>query len=173
MKKLPIPNAYKCIQQRCHSAYHDCHNLKKKRTLFCIVYTFSIQASCGIGDMPSGAACGDSVHNLFRISVIQDLTRLLSNANAQMTSEEGSHWLIESPTMFHILITRPPEICVNLVFKHIHATISYFLVSNLLIWSFINVTPCPLVLLSFLREKTKYINIVITIQYHLSVLESF
>ena len=25
----------------------------------------------------------------------------------------------------HLLITRPPEICVNLVFKHIHAASSY------------------------------------------------
>ena len=25
----------------------------------------------------------------------------------------------------HLLITRPPEICVNLVFKHIHAVSSY------------------------------------------------
>ena len=37
-----------------------------------------------------------------------------------MASGQGSHWLIESPTV-HLLIARPPEICVNLVFKHIQA----------------------------------------------------
>ena len=40
---------------------------------------------------------------------------------AQMTSGQGSHWLIESPNFFHLCVTRSPEICVNLVFKHIHA----------------------------------------------------
>ena len=31
-----------------------------------------------------------------------DLTRLPSKAKAQMTSGQGSHWLIESSTMFHL-----------------------------------------------------------------------
>ena len=31
----------------------------------------------------------------------------------------------------HLLITRPPEICVNLIFKHIHAASSYTSVDNL------------------------------------------
>ena len=38
-----------------------------------------------------------------------------------MASGQGSHWLIESPKMF----IYPPEICVNLVFKNIHAASSY------------------------------------------------
>ena len=51
---------------------------------------------------------------------MRDLTRLPSKAKAQMASGQGSHWLIESPTYFHLCVTRCPEICVNLVFKHIH-----------------------------------------------------
>ena len=43
----------------------------------------------------------------------------------KMASGQGSHWLIESPTIFYQCVTRPPEICVNLVFKHIHAASSY------------------------------------------------
>ena len=51
--------------------------------------------------------------------------------------KEMFHWLIESPTMsvlpgthlysiYGIIgLTRSPEICVNLVFKHIHAASSY------------------------------------------------
>ena len=35
-----------------------------------------------------------------------------------MASGQGSHWLIESPTIFNLFVTDPPEICVNLVFKH-------------------------------------------------------
>ena len=35
------------------------------------------------------------------------------------------HRLIQSPTCF-ICVTRPPEICVNVVCKHIHAVSSYY-----------------------------------------------
>ena len=35
------------------------------------------------------------------------------------------HWLIVSRTLFHLCVTRPPEICVNFVFKHIHAASIY------------------------------------------------
>ena len=46
--------------------------------------------------------------------------------NARMASgQEGSHWLIESPTLVHLRVTRPSEISVNFVFKHIHAFIIY------------------------------------------------
>ena len=45
----------------------------------------------------------------------QDLTRL--PAKAQMPSGKGSSWFIESPNIFHLRVTRPPEICVNLVFN--------------------------------------------------------
>ena len=38
-----------------------------------------------------------------------------------MASGQGIHWLIESPTCFHVCVARPPEICIILVFKHIHA----------------------------------------------------
>ena len=72
--------------------------------------------------------------------------------------------------IFNLCVIHPPEICVNLVFKHIFAASSctiyikkfhslivlceneYFLISNLH-GSFTNVTSCHLVLLSFLSEK--------------------
>ena len=37
-----------------------------------------------------------------------------------MASGQGSHWFIESPTIFHLCVTRPSEMFVNFVFKHIH-----------------------------------------------------
>ena len=42
-----------------------------------------------------------------------------------MASGQRSHWLVESLKMFNICVIRPPEICVNLVFKHIHGASSY------------------------------------------------
>ena len=39
-------------------------------------------------------------------------------------SGQGSCWLIESPTLL-ICVICPPEICVNLDFKHIHIASSY------------------------------------------------
>ena len=39
----------------------------------------------------------------------------------------------------HLLITRPPEICVNLVFKHIHAASSYTICRQ-----FVPFVYCPL-----------------------------
>ena len=39
----------------------------------------------------------------------------IAKAKFQVASGPGSHWLIDSPA------TRPPDICVNLVLKHIHA----------------------------------------------------
>ena len=39
----------------------------------------------------------------------------------------------------HLLITRPPEICVNLVFKHIHAASSYTICGQ-----FVPFIYCPL-----------------------------
>ena len=41
-----------------------------------------------------------------------------------MASRQRSHWLIGSPKFFHLCATYLPEICVNLVFKHIHAASS-------------------------------------------------
>ena len=52
-------------------------------------------------------------------------SRLPSTTKAQMASGQGSHWLIKSPAIFHLCVTCPPEICVNFVFKHIHAASSY------------------------------------------------
>ena len=57
-----------------------------------------------------------------------DLTRyksLPSKPKAHVASGQGSHWLIESPKQFYFCVICPPEICVNLVLKHIHADSSY------------------------------------------------
>ena len=40
-----------------------------------------------------------------------------------MANGEGRHWLMESPTIVHICVSRPSEIFVNVVFKHIHGAI--------------------------------------------------
>ena len=56
-----------------------------------------------------------------KIYLYTDLTRLPSNAKVQVASGQGSHWLIESPTICHLCITRPSEIFVNFVFNIIHA----------------------------------------------------
>ena len=39
---------------------------------------------------------------------------------------DGVNMIVQKPNVnLHLLIARPPEICVNLVFKHIHAARSY------------------------------------------------
>ena len=40
--------------------------------------------------------------------------------------------------MFYLCVIRPPEICVNLVFKHIHAASSYTICR-----SFVPFVDCP------------------------------
>ena len=37
-----------------------------------------------------------------------------------MASGQGSHWLTESAKLFNLCVISPPEICVNLLFIHIH-----------------------------------------------------
>ena len=40
-----------------------------------------------------------------------------------MASGQGSHWLIESPTiLYHLCVARPYQISVNSIFKHVHTT---------------------------------------------------
>ena len=39
------------------------------------------------------------------------LTRLPFKAKAQMASGQGNRLLIESPTIFHLCVTCPPEMC--------------------------------------------------------------
>ena len=60
------------------------------------------------------------------IEDLTNLTRLPDKEKAQMASGQESHWVIASPTFFHLCATRPPEICVNLGSKHIHAASSNF-----------------------------------------------
>ena len=61
--------------------------------------------------------------------LLQDLTRDLTRFAIQAKGPDGK-WT-RKPLAYresnnvHLLITRPPEICVNLVFKHIHAASSY------------------------------------------------
>ena len=57
-----------------------------------------------------------------------------------MASGQGSHWLIEIPTFVRLCVTRPPEVCVNLVFKHIHVAFTQY-VDNLF-HSFIVIFEC-------------------------------
>ena len=56
----------------------------------------------------------------------------ISNIKFQMASGQGSHWLIESPTIFHLCVARPCQISVNCMFKHIHTTSI-----NTIIWQFV------------------------------------
>ena len=57
---------------------------------------------------------------LISLITYQDLISLPSKAIAQLASGQGSHWLIESPTIFHLCVIRPPEIFIDFIFKHVH-----------------------------------------------------
>ena len=56
-----------------------------------------------------------------------------------MGSGQGRHWFIESPKMFHLRVTRPPDLFVDFVFKHIHAgtiyTICWYLFHSFIVLS--------------------------------------
>ena len=54
-------------------------------------------------------------------------------------SGQGSHWLIECATIFHLCVTRPPERFVKKILKHIQAAIIYKVCGKCI--PFIN---CPL-----------------------------
>ena len=57
----------------------------------------------------------------------------IPNNKFQMASEQESHWLIETPTIFSsICVARPYQIYVDPIFKHIHTTSS-----NTIIWQFV------------------------------------
>ena len=55
----------------------------------------------------------------------QDLTRLAIQAKGPEGKWTRKPLAYRESNNVHLLITRPPEICVNLVFKHIHAASSY------------------------------------------------
>ena len=62
--------------------------------------------------------------------------------------------------MFYLCVTCPPEICVNLVFKHVHAASRYTIRRQFVPFiNYPNATSCLQVLLAFLDEK----NIVLSI----------
>ena len=56
----------------------------------------------------------------------KDLTRFnkiaISNNKFQMASGQGSHWLIESPTIFSSMCSLPLSDICQFYFKHIHTT---------------------------------------------------
>ena len=63
-----------------------------------------------------------TVINMSNKKKVWALTRFnkIAKAKGQVASEQGTHWLIQSPTLFS-MCDPPPAICVNLVFNHIRA----------------------------------------------------
>ena len=55
----------------------------------------------------------------------QDLTRIAIQAKGPDGKWTRKPLAYRESNNVHLLITRPPDICVNLVFKHIHAASSY------------------------------------------------
>ena len=55
----------------------------------------------------------------------QDLTRFAIHAKGPDGKWTRKPLAYRESNNVHLLITRPPEICVNLVFKHVHAASSY------------------------------------------------
>ena len=53
--------------------------------------------------------------------VLKDLTRFAIQAKGTDGKWTRKPLAYRESNNVHLLITRPPEICVNLVFKHIHA----------------------------------------------------
>ena len=66
-----------------------------------------------------------SIRPIASRSVIQDLTRFAIQAKGPDGKWTRKPLAYRESNNVHLLITRPPEICVNLVFKHIHAASSY------------------------------------------------
>ena len=57
----------------------------------------------------------------------KDLTRFAIQAKGPDGKWKRKPLAYRESNNVHLLITRPPEICVNLVFKHIHAASSYII----------------------------------------------
>ena len=57
--------------------------------------------------------------------IYQDLIRFAIQAKGPDGKWTRKPLAYRESNNVHLLITRPPEICVNLVFKHIHAASSY------------------------------------------------
>ena len=68
-----------------------------------------------------------------------DLTRFAIQAKGPDGKWTRKPLAYRESNNFHLLITRPPEICVNLVFKHIHAASSYTICRQ-----FVPLIYCPL-----------------------------
>ena len=74
-----------------------------------------------------------------RIWSVQDLTRFAIQANHPDGKWTRKPLAYRESNNVHLLETSPPEICVNLVFKHIHAASSYTIQRQ-----FVPFTDCPL-----------------------------
>ena len=61
----------------------------------------------------------------FTVKSKQDLTRFAIQAKGPDGKWARKPLAYRESNNVHLLISRPPEICVNLVFKHIHAASSY------------------------------------------------
>ena len=59
------------------------------------------------------------------VTAVQDLTRFTIQAKGPDGKWTRKPLAYRESNNVHLLIARPPEICVNLVFKHIHAASSY------------------------------------------------
>ena len=69
----------------------------------------------------------------------QDLTRFAIQAKGPDGKWTRKPLAYRESNNVHLLITRPPDICVNLVFKHIHAASSYTICRQ-----FVPIIYCPL-----------------------------
>ena len=81
----------------------------------------------GDGGVETGGGDGSETGSVTRFNKIA-----IPNNKFQMASGQGSHWLIESPKMFSSMRSRPYQISVNSIFKHIHTTSI-----NTIIWQFV------------------------------------
>ena len=98
--------------------------LSKMTFLYSIKNYVNIQTEQKSGDIKSThylIVISCRIHGLISLIPYQDLTRLPSKAKAQMASGQRNHWLIDSPSIVHLCVTRPPGIFINFIFKHIHA----------------------------------------------------
>ena len=90
------------------------------------VSTVTVAGSCA---RSLGTQLGGSIRTGLsaqsRVMSCSDLTRFAIQAKGPDGKWTRKPLAYRESNNVHLLITRPPEICVNLVFKHIHAASSY------------------------------------------------
>ena len=97
--------------------------VKEKDLGITISADLKVSEQCGIG-----ASQGNTFLGLVRRNIRYkelDLTRFAIQAKGPDGKWTRKPLAYRESNNVHLLITRPPEICVNLVFKHIHAASSY------------------------------------------------